>query len=268
MRSFLLPAMVLVMSVFLVPCSSEAQMFDGTNLAPHGSMYGFPPYVFEGNRSIAITFVTSPEVLRELVPEPLVPNDETLMSLTIQELRVARPGTLIYNEALLSIPVSYGESTGSYIPILYLDKALGIVSGREIWGYSKIDAEIEIVEKENQMTARVVREGTTLMDVTLDLGPTPLPVTTLPDSRSFNVKAIPSASPGKTYDVNQITSSTMKDMKVEKLIPGQGKIAFGSSQMDPLGKIPVISIQNASFLVWDSVLDYDGILYNYLTEEK
>jgi acetoacetate decarboxylase len=231
-------------------------------------MYGAPPYAFEGNRTISMSFTTSPDVLRELVPEPLVPNGDNLMSLVINRLRVVQPGEFSYNEALLSIPVSYGESTGHYSPVLYLDKALGIVSGREIWGYSKIDADIDIVENEDSLTAQVTREGTTLIDVTFELGPVALPITTLPDARYFNLKAIPSAASGTPYDVKQITSSVIRDYEIQKLTPGKGQITFGTSPTDPLGNIPVISIQDANFLVYNSVLDYDGILYDYLEEGK
>jgi acetoacetate decarboxylase len=190
------------------------------------------------------------------------------MSLSINELHVVQPGIFNYKEVLLSIPVSYGESTGDYLPILYLNKALGILSGREIWGFSKIDADIDIMESEEKLTARVVREGTVLMEVTLELGPSPLPLDTLPDKKYFNVKSIPSAASENSYDVKQLTSSVMRDREIEKIIPGKGQITFGSSKSDPLRNIPVVSIQNASFLVWDGVLDYDGILYDYLTEEK
>jgi len=258
----------LLLCFAIVPLICEAQVFEETNLSPGYSIYGTPPYVFEGNSTISIAFTTTPEVLRELVPEPPAPNGDNLMSVVINALCVVQPDTLCYNEALLGIPVSYGESTGSYLPILYLDSAIAIVSGREIWGYSKIDADISIMEDQGKITAQVVRNGATLMDISLELGPEPIPLPVLPDGHYFNLKAIPSVACDRSYDVKQINSSVMRDYVIQKLIPGEAHIKFGPSPADPLGSIPVLSIQKAVFLEHNSILDHDGIVLDYLAEEE
>lgn len=97
-------AVLFGLMVLSTPCA--AQKFANTNLSAGCSVYGTPPYTFEGSRMVTINFVSSPGILRELIPEPLAPNSDNVMSVVIGEQRVVQPDTLSYREALLSIPVS------------------------------------------------------------------------------------------------------------------------------------------------------------------
>ena len=64
-RSFLMALMLVSISFAM---SGEAQDFEGTFLCSSTLPYGVPPFRYEGSRFISITFKTSPEVIRALVP--------------------------------------------------------------------------------------------------------------------------------------------------------------------------------------------------------
>jgi len=57
-------------------------------------LYSAPPVSFRDNRIVIVVFKTAPEVLRELVPEPLFPNPLNLMFAYIaaSTSRIPSPG--------------------------------------------------------------------------------------------------------------------------------------------------------------------------------
>jgi hypothetical protein len=141
--------------------------FEGTHLSSRSAPYPMPPLTYENNRMLGIAIRTSQDVLGELVPEPLVANSDGQMIIYIGDLNVASPVRFGYLEAGIMIPASDGREEGVYMPVLYLDKALPIVVGREVWGYPKYQADLSLKEEAGVVRARVISEGITLIDAEL-----------------------------------------------------------------------------------------------------
>jgi acetoacetate decarboxylase len=225
-----------------------------------------PPFTYEGSRVVSVDFRTSPEVLRALVPEPLVPNAAGELSAVIVHHHIVAPGTLSYYEAFLAIPVSHEGVAGQYIPVLYLDEAAAITGGREIWGFSKFGAEIQIVEEEGQVHASVQSLGVTLIDISVRPGDPLVPIPETPNAPIFNVKLIPSVEKGAPPDVLQLTATTLGNPKFTELRPGVGTLDFGSTPTDPLGRINVLEVLRAACYQYGFILDYGEVVYDYLAE--
>lgn len=245
-------------------CSPEAVDFKGTHLSPEFLPYYSPPYQFKGSCLATIIFETSPEVLRALVPKPLIPNPENQMRITIGEQKVIKPLPYNYYEVYFSIPVSFGDKKGRYLPVLYLNKAGAIVSGREIWGYSKLDADIKFAVKDGMVQAVVVRQGIEILKLSLKLGPFIGPIPNSPGGLSYSLKLIPSADKNSPIAIKQLTTAIVKDVAVQKLAFGEAKLVLGGSDSDPLDQIPVKKILKAYYAESDFVLDYGEIVYDYL----
>jgi acetoacetate decarboxylase len=260
--------LVIALSVITVavPVMLCAQDFSGTHLSATSLAYPTPPFTYEGSRVVTVAFRTSPEVLRALVPEPLVPNAASELSAAIVHHHIVAPMPLSYYEAFLVIPVSHEGAAGQYIPVLYLDEAAAITGGREIWGFSKFGAEIQIVEEGGQVNASVQEGGVTLIDVSVRPGDPVVPIPETPNVPLFNVKLIPSVEKGAPPDVLQLTATTLGDPVVTELRPGVGTLEFGSTPADPLGSIPVLEILRAVCYEYDFTLDYGEVVYDYLAE--
>jgi len=112
----------------------------GYSMPSASPLYPEPPFHYENNQVISIIFRTAPEMLQELVPAPLRSNPDNLAFIYVGIFNVPQKG--IYKEAGIGIPAFFGETFGSYLIYLYLDPALAIMPGREIWGWPKKDAEI------------------------------------------------------------------------------------------------------------------------------
>ena len=262
--------MVIALSVIaaILPAMGRTQDFSGTHLAATSLSYPMPPFTYEGSRVVSVTFRTSPEVLRALVPEPLVPNAASEVSAAIVHHHIVAPMPLSYYEAFLVIPVSHKGAPGSYIPVLYLDEAAAITGGREIWGFSKFGAEIRMVEEAGEVHASVRSEGVTLIDISVRPGDSLVPIPETPNVPIFNVKLIPSVKKGAPPDVLQLTATTLGDRKVTELRPGLGTLDFGSTPVDPLGRIPVLEILRAAHYEYDFTLDYGKVVHDYLAESR
>jgi len=228
--------------------------------------YGTPPYKYEGSRFISIAFKTSPDILRELAPEPLVANPDNVMSLSVGLHKVIEPIEFSYHEAYLSIPVSYDGIKGGYLPILYLNHDIAIIAGREIWGFSKFEADISFLEEEGEIHASIKRMGVTLVDATLALGEPIEPFQSPEGPQIFNLKLIPSVKKDAPPDVKQLTATTIVNLEMTKGYTGQATLAFGSISSDPLDNIPILEILGGRYEESGFILDYGQVVYDYLSE--
>jgi len=182
------------------------------------------------------------------------------MNILIGLQKIVEPIPVNYYEAFISIPVSYAEAEGNYLPVLYLDKALPIVGGREIWGFRKVDAEIYFEAENGKIRAGVKREGTTLIDATVSIGEPVTPPKNSPNKPIFNLKLIPSVKKDAPPDVKQLTTVTTTGNKVTELRSGEAKLVFGSTPLSPLGTIPILKIVSCSYTERGFVLDYGEVV--------
>ncbi len=240
-----------------------SNQFEGTHLSSKTPAYPMPPYTYKNNRTLSVVFRTSPEVLRALVPEPLLVNPGGQIIMYVGALNAVAPVPFDYYEAGIMIPVSDGHEEGVYMPVLYLDKAPAIVAGRELWGFPKFPADLSLKEEAGVVHAYVKSGGTSLVDATLHLGQPIPPMNVLPHT-VFLMKTIPSAKGPSEYDVKQLTTAVLRDEINMEMRPGHATLRLGSTPFDPLGEIPVLEIENGIYTVGGMVLDYGRVVYDYL----
>jgi acetoacetate decarboxylase len=235
----------------------------GYSMPSTSPLYPEPPFYFENNKIISIVFTTTKEVLRELVPAPLVPNPQNLAYIYIGILNVPERG--FYKEAGIGIPAFFGDKIGNYLLYLYLDEAFAIVPGREIWGWPKKDAEITFTEGKGTYNASVFRVGARIISLSLDNLEAVKPIPDSPNTPNFNLKIIPSVKKNYPPDVLQLTTSTVISRK-KALYRGKATLAFNSSPDDLLGNLPVLVIVSGEQSVEDMNMDCGDVLFDYLKE--
>jgi acetoacetate decarboxylase len=210
---------------------------------------------------------TSPEVLRTLVAEPLFVNPDGQMIIYVADFNIVAPCHITYYESGMMIPVSDGHEEGVYMPILYLDKTVPIVVGREVWGFPKFQAELSLREENGVVHASVKSEGASLIEATLHLGEA-IPSPDLKPTTIFLMKTMPSADQSSEYDVKQLTTAVIRDEIRHEVRPGNATLNLGSTPSDPLGLIPVIEILYGAYYTGGFVLDYGRIVRNFLEKKK
>ena len=231
-------------------------------------LYSAPPYKFRDNRIMIVIFKTAPEVLRELVPEPLLPNPLNLMFAYIGSLNIedAAAGRFSYLEAGIGIPAIFPMTmaTGNYAVCLYLNEAMPISGGREVYGWPKKDAKLTFAEKDGEITGRVERLGTVLVSMSGKRQKKVEPAPQQPQLPWILQKIIPSARRDAPPDVWQLVSSLNFNAVTSELWDCTAKLEFGTGAQDPLGKIKVLEIVGAQFSVGDFDMGYGEVIHDYL----
>lgn len=254
----------------LIVSSNYLQTSDGfKSITRTDPMYPSPPYQFKNNQIATILFNTTPEALKKLVPKPMVPLPSNIIFIYFGRLNVLHgPITFSYLEAGIGIPVMMEGKFGNYAVVLYLDKALGIPPGREIYGFPKKDGKMKFVRNGNKITFKIERFDVPIVTATVNLKEKVQPDTNTPNLPWFNLKIIPSVVKGAPPEVNQITSVITKEYRTSKMFNAEGTLKFQSSSFDKLGEIPVTRIIAVRYSEGDFILDYGNIIYDYLKEKK
>jgi acetoacetate decarboxylase len=66
----------------------------------------------------------------------------------------------------------------------------------------------------------------------------------------------------------QLTSTTVEGLVIKHLQVGAAQLTFESSPTDPLGRIPVLEILNASYSESSFVLGYGQVVHDYRSDTK
>lgn len=234
--------------------------------------YGTPPRSYHDSKLVSITFKTTAETLQRLVPKPLTPNKDNLISLYVG--RFYTPDYLngeqlfkgdSYLEAGFVVPVNFEKQSGGYSLVLYLNKTAPAISGREIWGFPKKEADIAMVEDQNKITVTMERLGVMLLQAAFQKGEKVEPVVQRPPRARYNLKYIPSVRKNAPPDVMQLTSF-MQETKLKELYKGKATLQLSGSSFDPLRSIPVVEIVKAEYMVMDGTVDYGEVIYDYLKQ--
>jgi acetoacetate decarboxylase len=252
-------------AVVLAAAPGAAQSFEGTHLDPFTLPYPDPPALFEGSRVVAVTFTTSPDVVEALVPAPLTHGNQ--ITAFAAEHHIVSPIPFSYNEGGLLASTSYQGVVGTFHPILYLDEPPPIYAAREIWGFSKVSAEIDInwLPGDDSVIATVSRSGTTLIRIDADFGPpSPMPP---PEAvgHGYALKLVPSGEAGGDPDVCQLTR-TQQTHSSSGFRTGTGTLVFGSTQSDPLADIPINGIVDVVTYYADVSLPFGQVVWDYLAQ--
>lgn len=230
-----------------------------------------PPFRFHDNRTLIVVFKAVAEVVRRLVPEPLVPNPAGLMFVYFGRLNVETPplGDIRYLEAGIGVPAIFPATgvLGNYAVCLYLDEALPIAAGREIWGWPKKDAEMAFQEENGRVECRVERHGKVLMS----LRATParrIPVASAqPQLPWFLQKIIPSPRKNAPPEVWQLVSVMNIESTTKELWSCTAELGFASGPNDPLGDFEVLGIVSAQLSVGGFTMDYGAVIHDYLARK-
>lgn len=256
--------------ILMVPLKIFASDFDNSFLSPDALLYSPQPYKYENNELLFVEVTTEADTLRSLVPEPLIPNSENKLQVYIGNLTIVEPGRLNYGEAGIVIPVTYFDKKqnhthhGNYFSVLYLDDVSAVVYGREIYGFTKVLADIEFIRTSEKVMGKVSIDGQTIIDIKFDIEQKAEKIQqpTAPWV-AYTYKRIPDANLKNDYVVRQIISTPITDFKIHELYFGNAELKLGSVDFNPLGDIPVLAVSNPFFKIDNNVIRAGEVLHDF-----
>jgi acetoacetate decarboxylase len=192
-------------------------------------LYPPPPYDYEVEL-VQILFRARPEALLGVVPEPLEPDPENMVSCVVARYpRVSRLGP--YHESFFLVGVNYKGRFGTYCPYMWVSTDSALAAGREVWGFPKKLAKMELTVTGEVARGVVERGGYRIIDAAVyTAGEGKLEHILFADI--FFLKVIPSVD-GVTPPELRLASVSMENLMLEGLQGGPCTLSFEPSPSDP-----------------------------------
>src|SRR5438105_14087760 len=105
--------------------------------------------IFPSAEMLSVDFLTEPEVVRHILPPPLEPAAEPLVSAMVGRWQSNCVGD--YDGGALYIAARYGDVEGTYVLAMYMSTDAAIIFGRDLFG-----------EPKKQSTSGLHRSGTSM----------------------------------------------------------------------------------------------------------
>lgn len=133
---------------------------------------GMSGVIYKDARILLQCFSASPESIREFLPPELTPGELGLGVALIAEYPKTTLGP--YKEAALMIECQFEDTVGLHVAYMYIDAMYGdytlaadkaLIAGREIMGFPKTLANIELYEEGSRVIGSVRRHGMEIMRI-------------------------------------------------------------------------------------------------------
>jgi len=221
------------------------------------------PYRFVNREYLNITYRTDPAKLRALVPEPLMPDGDTVR---YEFMRMPdSTGFGDYTETGQVIPVTFRGRKGGYSHSMFLNDDPPIAGGRELWGFPK---------KLADPTLRV--ESDTLVG-TLNYGPLRVATGSMGyKHRQADVAAVAAALAAPNFllkiiphvdgtpRICELVEYYLEDITVKGAWNGPAALDLQSHALAPVGELPVLEVLSGMHILTDLTLGLGKVVHDYL----
>lgn len=209
---------------------------------------------FKNTDSMVILFISKPEVIRELVPKPLVPNEWNMMFLAIER---ANADGIDFNQMVLGIPVGYRGKMFSY----YITRVVNSeeISARDqaLSGYKTPVGRITFEKKDGKVKGAVEMNGRVIAGSEIALEKPGGPLDAQPGVFLLN----------KPPDVKQLVWATWENMKDKETMDGKTELKLDKPIPESALDIPVLAIFRGIYRNSDYTIKPQGILYDYMKKK-
>lgn len=221
------------------------------------------PYRFINREFFTITYETSMEALKEVVPEPLEVTDPIVK---FEFIRMPdSTGFGDYTEAGQIIPVSFNGKRGSYSHAMYLDDESPIAAGREIWGFPKKLAcpSLKVISDtlvgkldydESQVALGTMGYKYQELDHQAVLKSLQVP--------NYLLKILPDVD--GALRVCELVEYTLENITLKGAWTGPSSLALFSHALASVASLPVLKVISGTHVLTDLTLPYGKVVFDYL----
>lgn len=217
-------------------------------------LYPNPPIKYEDAELLSAMFTIKKEIAEKIIPEPLKAGSANLGLVVIAYYPKTSIGP--YYESFLWVQAIHGNQIGFYCPYIYVTTDAALAAGREIWGFPKKIAKINISKENNKIVGLVERKGVELIKIEANI----IGEGTFPEipKRVYTLKQMIRGD-GTDYDMRYIVETGL-EWTVKQLKNCTGTLEFKSSSEDPLGELKPISTIGILFIRMNFTLPYGKII--------
>lgn len=199
---------------------------------------------FTGINALDVIFETTPEFVREVLPPPLEPADEPLVTISLQV-------TDQYKGMTCLVASRYHDLAGNYGLGYVMNSDTAVIFGRELWGEPKKVGKTRIIRNGNELIGTVERYGQELirLEAVAERTKTP-PATSTIQNFHYKYSLKPDATGIENVRLVNVTfNSTIHSLEICKV----NQLILTDTLMDVYGNIPVVKIVGASYSQYDTI---------------
>jgi acetoacetate decarboxylase len=226
------------------------------------------PYKFYNREFVIISYRTDPELLREVVPEPL---EVTSDIVNYEFIRMPdSTGFGDYTETGQVIPVRFRAQDGTvqdggYVHAMYLDDNAPIAGGREIWGFPKKLATPKIAHESETLVCTLHFGSVLCVSASMgykhrELDPAPLLQSLA--KPNFMIKIVPHVD--CTPRICELVRYYCEDVTVKGAWEGPAAIELFQHALCDVARLPVREVVSAKHFITDLTLGLGEVVYDYL----
>lgn len=134
----------------------------------HSPLYKLPPYHYSNVEMFQVLFSISLDTVKEILPPELEPAKRLRASVTFAKypsINNLDP----YCECFFSVLALFKNKPIIYCPFAWVDSDEALCAGREIWGFPKKLAQIEISYDGANINGKVLRKGNNIIEASINL---------------------------------------------------------------------------------------------------
>ena len=229
--------------------------------------YPVGPYRFFNRQYMTISYHTSPDAIREALPEPLEPVGDIV---SVQWLDLPDgEGFGAYEAAAQVIPCTFKGEPCNFVSQMYVNNTPPLAGGREIWGYpmkfgkatlkvsgDTLTGNLDYAGEHVAMGTMVYKHDAFRSDWSHEKE--------LLTRRQVTLKIIPDID--GTPAIAQLVGVKFEDVVIKGAWSGRARLQLTPSVNCPLADLPVHSVTGGLHIVTDMTLPYGHVMHDYLVK--
>jgi len=240
----------------------------GATMPVTGPAVQKPPFYYRDMEMMFVTYRTDDEAALRWLPDALELDEPATATVILARYGFSTFGP--YHEAMLAIRARWQGDVVSYYPALFTDNEAPLIGGREIWGFAKKLAHVELRHESEVLMGTVERpKGNRLLTAVMR-NVEPVRAEDFQLTPSVSLKVIPCATDARAPALAQLIGSELALVPhvgsngIAEIWTGPGSLCFDApSEVDPWYRIGVREVVACHSGTFDAVLGHGRILKQY-----
>ncbi len=227
-----------------------------------------PPFYYRNMEMIIVEYRTDEEEAVRLLPEGLELFEPASASIIIAKYHFSTFGP--YNEAILGLACKWQGKLMTYLPNLFVTQEAPLIAGREIWGYAKKLAHVDLVQEHEQFMGIIERPKGNRLATAVMRSIHNVPAASFKFEPILSLKVIPSAEESEGPALAQLVSCDFRVTPVvgtdgmAEVWSGPGSLVYNSAtESDPWFKLAVKEVVSCRYGWFNAYLPHGKILKTY-----
>jgi acetoacetate decarboxylase len=205
------------------------------------------PAFLEG-RTLTVSYLTRAEIIRQILPPPLEPAGEPLVSVGVGTFGSSNC-VGAFAGGWVDVRAKYKGIEANYCLAMPMSTDVAIIFGRELFGEPKKQGRVRLESDGDVMRGAIERHGIDYLAVEARLVED-VPMSGPAMSDRFHFKFMHSAD-GRGLEFDPVIVHAHFETKLRALRRGAGKVVFKPSRHDPIAELEIVELRGAIYMEGD-----------------